>query len=259
MRVRGARVLLLAALLSCMPACVRAQASPSTSIHVNFTPMHLGHGTTLQFNARITPTEGLVPPPLTELTVLYPSALGVTVSGLGLATCTQSRLEDQGLRGCPANSHMGEGSALAEIPIGPEILTETASVAILRAPEQEGHLALLLYATGISPVFAQLAFPGLLLPSPPPYGASIHINVPLVPSLPGGPDVSVVKMHATLGPRGLTYYETVHGKVVGYKPKGILLPRRCPAGGFSFHADFSFLDGDHSEASTRVPCPRKHP
>jgi Squalene/phytoene synthase len=41
------------------------------------------------------------------------------------------------------------------------------------------------------------------------HGARIHIDVPLVPSLPEAPDVSVVRTHATLGPRGLTYYEHV--------------------------------------------------
>jgi hypothetical protein len=187
--------------------------------------------------------------------VRYPGSLGVAVGELGLATCSKSRLEAFGAAGCPANSRMGEGSAVAEIPIGPEILQETAKVAILRAPEQEGHLALLLYATGESPVFAQIAFPGLLLQSPAPYGASIHINVPLVPSLPEGPDVAVIRIHATLGPRGLTYYEHIRGKLVPYKPRGILLPKRCPHGGFAFSANFGFLDGSHATANTTVRCP----
>jgi hypothetical protein len=152
---------------------------------------------------------------------------------------------------------MGEGSALAEIPIGPVILQETAQVGIFRGPEQGGHLALLFYATGTTPVSAQLAFPGVLLPAPAPYGASIHIDVPLVPSLPGGPDVAVVRLHATLGPLGLTYYERVRGRLVAYKPQGILLPKKCPHGGFAFGASFGFLDGSHTNADARVQCPAR--
>ncbi len=243
-------------LCACLPST--ALASPSARLHVGFLPERLGQSTTLEFNAQIAGSGGHLPPPLTELVVRYPGSLGVDVGELGLATCSKSRLEALGAGGCPADSRMGEGSAIAEIPIGPEIVHETARVAILRAPEQEGHLTLLLYATGEDPVFAQIAFPGLLLSSPPPYGASIHINVPLVPSLPEGPDVAVVQLHATLGPLGLTYYEHLHGKLIAYKPRGILLPHKCPHDGFAFNATFAFLDGSHANANTNVPCPAKN-
>lgn len=248
---------LLAWLVACACLPTAAYATPSARLHVAFIPERLGQGTTLEFGAQIAVPNGRVPPPLTELDVRYPGSLGVAVGGLGLATCSKRRLEARGPEGCPPDSRMGEGSALAEIPIGPEIVRETAKVAILRAPEQEEHLALLFYATGLSPVFAQIAFPGLLLPAPAPYGARIHIDVPLVPSLPGGPDVAVVQLHATLGPRGLTYYEHVRGKLVAYKPQGILLPRKCPHGGFAFSATFAFLDGSQTKAHTSVPCPAR--
>jgi hypothetical protein len=247
---------LLAALLVCACLPSTARAAPSAKLHVAFIPERLGQHTTLEFSAQIAAPNGMVvPPPLTTLDVRYPGDLGVAVGELGLATCSKTRLEAFGTSGCPADSRMGEGSATAEIPIGPEIVQETAKVAILRAPEQEGHLALLLYATGETPVSAQIAFPALLLPSPPPYGASIHINVPLVPSLPDGPDVAVVRLHATIGPRGLIYYERVRGRLVSYKPQGILLPKKCPRDGFAFSVTFTFLDGSHANARTSVPCP----
>ena len=256
---RTCRNLILAALALCAYLPAAAHAAPAAKLHVSFVPYRLGQSTTLEFNAQITAPNGRVPPPLTELDVRYPSSLGVAVGELGLATCTKHRLETLGAEGCPADSRMGEGSATAEIPIGPDILRETARVAILRAPEQEGHLALLFYATGETPVFAQIPFSGLLLPSPPPYGASIHIDVPLVPSLPGGPDVAVVHLHATLGPLGLTYYEDVQGKRVAYIPRGILLPHKCPHGGFAFSATFAFLDDSRTDARTSVPCSAKRP
>jgi hypothetical protein len=240
---------------ACLPST--AHAAPSARLHVAFVPERLGRDTTLEFSAQIAATNGGLPPPLTELDVLYPGVLGLAVGELGLATCSKRRLEELGAKGCPADSRMGEGSATAEIPVGPYLLQETAKVAILRAPEEGGHLALLLYATGETPVFAEIAFPGLLLSAPAPFGARIHIDVPLVPSLPEGPDVAVVRLHATLGPRGLTYYEHVRGKLVSYKPRGILLPKKCPHGGFAFSATFAFLDGSHTNARTSVPCPTR--
>ncbi len=253
--VRRSRDLLAALLLcACLPAT--AHSTPSAKLQVAFIPEHLGQGTTLEFNAEIAAADGAVPPPLTELDVRYPSDLGIAVGGLGLATCSKARLETFGPQSCPADSRMGEGSAVAEVPIASDLLQETAKVAILRAPEQEGHLALLIYADGRAPVDAQLTFPGLLLPAPAPYGASIQINVPLVPTVPEGPDVSVIRIHATLGPFGLTYYERIHGQIVAYKPQGILLPHHCPKGGFAFNATFTFLDGTRALAHTAVPCPR---
>jgi hypothetical protein len=192
---------------------------------------------------------------MTDFKVSYPRDLGLAVGGLGLDTCSQARLEITGPQSCPADSRMGQGSALAEIPIGPNLIRETADIEIFRAPEQEGHLALLFYATGKTPVFAQIAFPGTLTPGPGPSDDSIHINVPLVPSLPAAPDVAVVELHATFGPRNLIYYEHVNGRLIAYRPQGILLPHKCPHGGFIFNGTFSFLDGSNANAHTSIPCP----
>ncbi len=248
--------------MACACLSTTAHAAQSARLHVTFTPERLGQPTTVEINVQIAETTGNVPSPLTSLDVRYPGDLGIADSGLGLATCSQTRLEVFGPEGCPADSRMGRGSALAEIPIGsaevpigPDILHEPAAVTIVRAPEQDGHIALLLYTSAETPVNAQIVLSGLLLPAP--NGELIHIDVPLVPSLPGAPNVAVVRLHATLGPRGLTYYEHVHGKVIGYHPTGVLLPDHCPRGGFPFAATLTFLDGSQTHARTTVPCPRR--
>jgi hypothetical protein len=83
----------------------------------------------------------------------------------------------------------------------------------------------------------------------------MHITVPLVPTLPGAPDLSVVRIQTTLG-GNLTYYQRAHGKTVAYHPKGIGLPKRCPRGGFKFTARFAFLDRTTAGAHTAVACPK---
>jgi hypothetical protein len=220
------------------------------------TPERLGHGTTVGFGFDIAAPAHRVPPPLTGLDVRYPRGLGPGSSGLGLATCSEAKLEALGPAGCPPDSRMGYGSALTEIAFGPETVEETADIAIVRAPSNSRHLALLFYANGRTPVDAQIVFRGLLTPAPPPFGGGIHIDVPLVPSLPEAPDVSVVRVRSTIGPQHLTYFEEVNGRRVAYKPHGIPLPDRCPRGGFRFAAEFSFQDGSHANAQTAVPCPR---
>ena len=150
---------------------------------------------------------------------------------------------------------MGHGSVLAEFAIEAEILKEAVEVAIVRAPEQNGHFALLFYASGGTPVSAQIALPALLLQTP--NAASIHIDVPPVPTFPGAPNVAVAELNAALGPRGLTYHEHIHGKTTSYHPTGVLLPDHCPRGGFPFTASLTFEDGSHASASTTVPCPTR--
>jgi hypothetical protein len=239
---------------ACLPAV--ANGAQSVSLDVGLSPERLGQSTTINFGVHITAPNDSAPSPLTELSVRYPSTIGLAASGLGVDTCSQQRLEVSGPAGCPANSHMGRGSALAEIVVGPETIRETAEVAVVRAPEQSGHLALLFFLAGSSPVVARLVFPSLLLPGPTPNSESVHIDVPLVPSFPGAPDLAVLGLHAAFGTRGLIYYEHVRGKLVAYRPHGILLPNKCPHGGFAFGATFGFLDGSHANARAVVPCPR---
>lgn len=235
----------------CLPAT--AHATQAAKLHVAFSPEQLSQATTVEFTIKIAAAPNNIPPPLTELDLRYPANLGIATSGLGLATCSQNTLEVFGVQDCPANSLMGRGNALAEIPIGPEIVRETAAVTIVRAPQQNGRLALLFYANAEEPVSEQIVFPGLLLPAP--RHGTLHIDVPLVPSLPGGPNAAIIELHATLGPRGLTYHEQDHGKLISYHPNGILLPDRCPRRGFPFAASFTFEDNSHAAASTTVPCP----
>jgi hypothetical protein len=256
-RDRAARrtlgVLAAAVLCACLPGT--ASASQSVSLHATFTPEQLGHGTTVGFAFQIATSTGQVPSPLTGIEVSYPVDLGFALSELGLATCSVGALEAFGPSGCPANSLMGYGIALAEIPIGAAIVSETAHVDVFRATNDGGHLALLIYANGATPVAAQVVFPAVVLPAPAPFGGRLDMTIPLVPSLPEAPDVAVVQFRSTLGPLHLRYREQVHGRVVTYKPKGIPLPTRCPRGGFPFSATFSFLDGSDAIAQTAVPCP----
>jgi hypothetical protein len=243
----------------CVPASVPASApaAPAASLSGSFIPERLGQRTTLDFAFSFSVPAGTVPPPLTQIELRYPNYLGIGLSGLGLATCSAETLEASGPVGCPPNSIMGYGGALTGIVLGSEIITESTPITILRTANQEGHFALLFYAEGTTPVTTRIVFPGLLLPASSPFGGLVSIGVPLVPTLPGAPYISVLKLRATLGPHKVTYFEQSNGRTLAYEPIGILLPNSCPRRGFPFDAQFSFLGGAVATARTAVPCPAR--
>ncbi len=247
-RPRVLAVALTLALCACLPA--GAGAAQTARINATFTPERLGAATTISFAFQIA-AGGQAPAALTGIDIAYPRNLGFATSGLGLAACSQAVLEAFGPSGCPANSQMGYGSAVVEIPIGPELVKETVRLAVFAGPSPDGYLHLLVCATGAFPVIAVAVLSGVLLPG------RLRIVVPPNPSLPEAPYVSVAQMQLTLGGQ-LTYYETVAGARVAYRPAGVGLPSRCPRGGFAFAATFAFLDGSASRARTAVPCPRRH-
>jgi hypothetical protein len=254
------RTLLLATLAATMVlacACLPASAGAAQTVrlHAALRPERLGAGTTIAFGFTVSTTTGQVPSPLTGVELLYPANLGLATSGLGLATCTANILEEYGPEGCPSESQMGYGSGLVEVPFGPETLHEAATTRVFMANLNQGHLGLVFYAVGRAPVSAQIVFPGLVLPASDPYGGDLSTTIPLVPTLPGAPDASLVKLSTTIGPERLTYYERVRGRYLPYHPRGIVLPRTCPHSGFKFAARFTFQDTTHAAAHTTVPCP----
>jgi hypothetical protein len=248
-------LLALAATSAALP-CSAGAAAQSVHLAVSLTPEHLGRGTTIGIGFQIDGPASSIPSPVRAIHLRYPENLGIALSGLGIETCTAATLEALGPSGCPPDSVMGRGSALGEIPFGPEIVREGATVTIVRAEDENGHIALLFDVQGISPVAANLVFPGVLLPARPPFGGELSISVPLVPSLPEAPDVAVVRLQATIGPDGLTYFEDIHGAITPYVPRGVLLPDSCPRGGFPFDSTLVFQNGTRSRVRARVPCRR---
>jgi hypothetical protein len=152
---------------------------------------------------------------------------------------------------------MGHGSAVTAVPFGSRFVTERTSVTLFSGPVQNGHPQLLFVANGEYPVIAEVIFGALVLPVGPRFGGLIDTKLPLVPSVPDGPDVALLGLQTTIGPAGITYHENVNGRIVSFRPRGILLPRSCPHGGFPFAVHLSFSDGSGAGANAAVPCPRR--
>jgi hypothetical protein len=245
LRIAAAFVLVLC---GCLPA--GADATQTASMHARFDPERLGGATTVSLGFRLPPSDGHAPAALNSMQLAYPPNLGLATSGLGVASCSPVELEAGGAEACPANSRMGSGSAVVELPLRIETVKERISLEMFAAPSTDGYLHVLVYASGVFPVYAQVMLSGVLL------RGRLSIVVPPIPSFPGAPDIVLTQMQLTLGGR-LTYYERVGAKLVAYHPAGVGLPSSCPSGGFAFGATFVFAGGGHARAHTAVPCPRR--
>ncbi len=249
----------LLAVLVCGAGPATAASTERATLHASFSPDRLGVSTTISFGFHLETVEGTAPPPMTRLDLRMPAGISYTTTTLGLAICQPAVLQAQGLAGCSPNSRLGFGSALVEVPFGTGAGHEIPEIQAIAGPSPGGNLVVLFYANGKSPVSAQLVFQGEVLGASGAYGTQLAANVPLVTSVPDGPDVSIVSVNTRIGPDRLTYYKDVHGKKVAFHPKGVSVPERCPRGGFPFAAEFSFQDGSQASAEVSVPCPpRRH-
>ncbi len=232
-----------------------ALAVPRVTLHAAFNPERLGLSTTVDLRILIAPGDEPIPPPLTEAEVRYPAGLDPELSGLGIDECTAAALEAAGIGACPPDSVMGDGQAIAEFLIGHHIVREVASLTAVRTTEKEGHLTMLMYLYDETAVSTQLILTSRVLPADGPFAGDLDIQVPLLQSISGAPDVSVAEIELGLGPESLNYSEDVGGKMTHYIPEGITLPKRCPRGGFPFAVTLGFEGGGQASARTAVACP----
>jgi len=252
---RRALIALTAAAIGVLAPATAGAVSERAALHASFSPDRLGAPTTITFGFHLESEEGLAPAPLTGLDLQMPAGMNYTTTTLGLAICQPASLLARGLAGCPSNSRLGYGSALVEVPFGTGAGHEIPEIQAVAGPSPNGNLVVLFYANGLFPVAAQLTFSGEVLPDSGHFGSQLSTTVPLVTSVPGGPDVSIVSVQSTIGPSHLTYYKHVHGRLVSFHPRGVSVPERCPHGGFPFAAEFTFQDQTRASATTTVPCP----
>lgn len=253
----GAAIVCLAAVCCALPAAAAAQGETvQATLHASFTPDRLGASTTIGFSFTLKTADGLAPPPLTGMDLHMPAGMNYTETTLGLAECSTKTLEMRGTGGCPVNSRLGYGQAYVEVPFGKGAGRELPEISAFMGPSHNGNMVVLFYVDGVTPVYGQYIFTGEVLPESGIFGSQLSTVVPLVPSVPDGPDVSIIRGSTSIGPNHLTYYKRVHGRRVAFHPRGIAVPERCPKRGFPFSAQFSFQDGTQAQASVVVPCPK---
>ncbi len=252
---RAALVPITLTLLFALAPARAVAVSERAELNASFSPDRLGASTTITFGFRLATSEGSALPPLTGVDLQMPAGMNYTTTTLGLAVCQPAALLAHGLAGCPPNSRLGYGSAYVEVPFVTGSGREIPEIQAVAGPSPNGNTVVLFYANGLYPVYAQLAFSGEVLPDTGRFGSQLATTVPLVTSVPGGPDVSIRSVTSTIGPSHLTYYKRMHGRLIPFHPRGVAVPERCPRGGFPFAAEFTFENGSRTGAQTTVSCP----
>jgi hypothetical protein len=236
---------LLATLLACAFAGGIARADVSARIAPSLDPSRLGAQGALRFDIDFAGGEFGVPPPLRRAVLRFPAGLGIEVPEL--RGCAPSRLRSMGVRGCPAQSELGRGSALVEAHLGSQIVRESIALWVFLGPIGGAQPVLEILARGHTPFEEQVVLHGTVVSAKAPFGEELVLSIPPIPTLPLEPDASILSLSITLGssePHRARDANTV------------LVPTSCPVGGFPFAGEFTYAEGPSSSALTTSSCPR---
>jgi hypothetical protein len=254
--MRSIRILAAALGVSMMLATSAAHAAEQVTItQAHFSPDLRGMPTNAIGSATISSTTGVVPSPITHVNVFGPAGLSLDLTGS--LTCTEQLLEEKGSEACPARSLAGTGGGLGVYELAGEMIEEDYRIEFFLENNDPGHVEMLVYLTGHSPVIIERIFKAFVVEGHTPYGLGFSLEVPLIKVLPEASDASARTASISLGAHGLTYIAKVHGKRVRRPIRGIVLPRTCPAGGWPIESEFSFQDESHVTAKKTIPCPRR--
>jgi hypothetical protein len=184
-------------------------------------------------------TDGTVPAPLDHMNFSFTSGAKVHTEAFGV--CTQQKLEQGGVNGCPANSRLGSGTAMAEA-------LETkfpATVTVFNGPGTPTNRKLLVYARAIQTVTIILT--GTLKKTSGKYGWTLDLPVPRIPTV-GDNDASITSFNVKVGGFG-----NVKGKTVPF----IEAPTACKEPGWPFLGQFHYVDGSSGTSSAVIACTLK--
>ncbi len=249
------RVLVVAAVaFVCLVLAAATWAAETLEVTASFSPDKLGAPTNVHGSATIGSTSGPLPSPIAEATVMGPPGLTVNTKGVGV--CSAVKLE-QTLEPsvCPKDSKAGYGGGIGAYEIGGQVNEEPFTLNFYRGPNEDGHLVILAYVNAVSPVSVQLVLKAQVVNEPKPYGLGFTFKVPPIESLPGASNATVKSIYITLGAPNAAYFEQVHGKRQLVHVKGIVVPKKCPKGGFPYKTQLTFEDGTTNAFTGTIKCP----
>jgi hypothetical protein len=221
------------------PAATYATAAAALS------PNRLATRGAVSMNVDFAEPGAAVPAPLRRMTLRLPA--GFTLDVPHLRSCSAAVLRAHGAGACPAASQLGRGRALVAANLGSRPLTESISLRLFLGALHNLQPTVEIYGQGITPFDKRVVFAGSVQSDSAPFGERLVVSVPPVATLPQEPDASIVELTLTVGaaaPRRAAAQNTV------------LVPSRCPAGGFPFAGEFAYADGSTSSTETTIPCPR---
>jgi hypothetical protein len=243
-RLRGLPFALVLALAICVIPASASQSGTTATLAPSLAPDRLGAEGALQMTINYSNGESAVPLPVSRTVLRFPAGLGVEIPHL--LSCSPARLRAQGPKGCPAQSLLGRGYALAEAQAGSQIIREGIKLTLFVGPFHNLQPTFEIFGQGYSPFDEHVVLTGTVRPDNPPYGEDLVLSIPPIPTLPLEPDASILNMALTVGTVKPRHPITVNT---------IVVPHSCPAGGFPFAAEFTYADGSTSSALAHATCP----
>ncbi len=204
----------------------------------------LGAGAVIQVEGKISGTEyGGFPQPLIGIRYFAPA--GAKLHPQGFAFCAPTIIEGNGPESCPKKSIAGpKGVGVGVVSFGTERVQEKASVQPFFAPN--GGLELFL--DGSTPVSLEILAAGQFVDSSPPFSVEFIGQVPLIETVPGALDASILDGTVRIGAAYKQGRQTI---------SYVTVPKKCPQSGWPVKVELSFLGGATAKASYKMPCPEK--
>jgi hypothetical protein len=222
-----------------------AGGSPTfASISPVLAPDRLGARASLAFTIGFSGGQLGVPSPVRNSVIHFPAGMSLDIPSL--RACGKAHLLAHGVKGCPPQSKLGSGRALAEVRAGSLLITEEAELWVVLGPLAGGNPTLEILAQGYTPIDERIVLTGTVLPDHPPYGEELEMPIPPLATLEYEPDASIASFSLRIG-------ASSHERGAG--ASSVLVPSTCTPGGFPFAAEFTYADGSTSSASANVPCP----
>lgn len=247
-------LLVATALAVCLALAAVALAAETLTFEASFAPDRLGVSTNVSADGRFHSTTNAPPAPVTRVTAYLPAGMELDVRGAGV--CSVAALERAGPSACPADSRAGFGGGTGVIELAGELIHEPYTLDFFLGPRENGRNVVLAYVHAGSPAAFELVLAAHEIAAPKPYGIGFTVEVPPIATLPGASDASVESAFLTFGARGVAYYAVVHGHRRLEHVRGLVVPKRCPRGGFPLKGIVDFADGATTIATAVIPCPR---
>ncbi len=229
----------------CAALVAGARAETSATITPSLLPDRLGAEGELVFTIDFAGGESNVPTAVRRSVVQLPAGMGIEIPVL--RSCAIARLRAHGPNGCPAQSEIGRGHALAEVRAGSQTITENISLWLFLGPFQNNlQPTFEILGQGYTPFDERVVLTGTVLTGRAPYGEELALSIPPIPTLPLEPDASIVSLSLTIG--------TGAARRTQDAPT-VVMPSGCPFGGFPFAAEFTYADGSTGSAVATSPCP----
>ncbi len=235
-----------------IPAALAACAVLASSVHAETSAViaprlfagGLGTRGAVSFQVRFTDSSKPVPASVRRMVLRFPAGLALDLPHL--RSCSPSRLRTHTTNGCPAASALGRGYALVEAQPGSQTIAEHISLWVYLGPLHNLQPTVVVLGRGYTPFDQRIVFSGSLIADRAPYGEALEMSIPPIATLPLEPDASIVTLSLTVGALK-PHHERDQNSVI--------VPSRCPLGGFPVGGDFVYADGSGGSARATIPCP----